>query len=89
MARPSRPTLAAWQTAVFTDQNSLAHDPRFVNLVGADRRVGYVDAARDGRDDDFHLMSRYDSGSCHDGAVRPSARLRDGSTGSTDRHVER
>ena len=33
--------------------NSLAADPLFVDVDGADGVLGFVDAARDGRDDDF------------------------------------
>ena len=39
----SRPTLAAWQNTAFTDDNSLAQDPLFVDRYGADNQLGYVD----------------------------------------------
>ena len=41
----ARPTLAAWQNTALDDQNSLALDPLFVNVAGAD----------------FHLQSLYGS----------------------------
>ena len=65
-----RPTLIAWQNAGFTDGNSLSQDPLFVDLDGADNQLGWVSAANDGRDDDFHLKSLY--GSFHGGALAPA-----------------
>ena len=53
----SRPTLAGWRSATFDDGNSLLSDPAFVDPDGIDDVFGYVDATRDGRDDNFHLMS--------------------------------
>ncbi|MFO0905559.1 MAG: right-handed parallel beta-helix repeat-containing protein [Pirellulales bacterium] len=64
-----RPTLASWQAAALQDLNGLAQDPRFVDMDGADGVLGYVSAASDGRDDDFHLQSLY--GSAHGGALAP------------------
>ncbi len=65
-----RPTLIAWQNAGFTDGNSLSQDPLFVDLDGADNQLGWISAANDGRDDDFHLKSLY--GSFHGGALAPA-----------------
>lgn len=66
----ARPTLAAWQNTNFTDQSSLAHDPLFVDFDGADNALGYASATSDGRDDDFHLQSKF--GSFHGGALAPA-----------------
>jgi len=52
-----RETLANWQAAAFTDASSFAQAPLFVAPAGGDGQLGYVDAANDGRDDDFHLQS--------------------------------
>ena len=52
-----RPTMLAWQNAAFTDSNSFAQDPDFVDAVGADGVLGYNTLLDDGRDDDFHLKS--------------------------------
>ncbi|WP_291990075.1 right-handed parallel beta-helix repeat-containing protein, partial [Luteitalea sp.] len=64
-----RPTFNAWRAATFTDANSLALDPQFVDPDGADGVLGYASLAQDGRDDDFHLQSRY--GSFHGGSLAP------------------
>jgi parallel beta-helix repeat protein len=64
-----RASFAAWQNTAFTDQNSLAQDPLFVDRDGSDGLLGYVDQARDGRDDDFHVRSLY--GSYHGGSLAP------------------
>jgi hypothetical protein len=53
----ARPTLSAWQTATFTDLNSIAQDPWLVDPDGSDDQLGFADPDHDGRDDDFHLMS--------------------------------
>ena len=54
----ARPTLVAWQNTAFTDANSIAQDPLFVDPDGADDVLGFGGAgASDGRDDDFHLSS--------------------------------
>ena len=37
----ARPTLAAWRSADFTDQHSLAQNPQFVNPAGSDTVMGY------------------------------------------------
>src|SRR5262249_517802 len=52
----ARPTLASWQTADFTDADSLARDPLFVTNVNT-TPVGYQSAIQDGRGDDFHEQS--------------------------------
>ncbi|MDP6634998.1 MAG: right-handed parallel beta-helix repeat-containing protein [Phycisphaerae bacterium] len=52
-----RPTMLAWQNAAFTDSNSFAQDPQFVDQDGADGVLGYNTLVDDGRDDDFHLKS--------------------------------
>lgn len=49
--------LAAWRIASFGDANSLSDDPLFVDVDGNDNTLGYVSAANDGRDDDFHVTS--------------------------------
>ncbi|TAK78891.1 MAG: hypothetical protein EPO12_11675, partial [Aquabacterium sp.] len=54
-----RSSLASWRGASFTDANSLVADPRFVDSDGADNKLGYVNLAQDGRDDDFHERSAY------------------------------
>ena len=64
-----RPTLIAWQNAAFTDSNSLAQNPQFVDPDGADNLLGWVSALNDGSDDDFHEQSLY--GSFHGGALAP------------------
>ena len=56
-----RNSLAAWRSTAFTDANSLNVDPRFVDMDGADNMLGYISAAADGRDDDFHLASIHGS----------------------------
>jgi Ca2+-binding RTX toxin-like protein len=61
--------LANWRNATFTDANSLAGDPLFVDRDGADNLLGYAGVNKDGRDDDFHLQSRF--GSNHGGSVAP------------------
>jgi Ca2+-binding RTX toxin-like protein len=53
-----RVTLAAWNAASFTDFDSIAGDPQFVNPLGAAGVLGYVSAAQPGYDDDFHLQSK-------------------------------
>ncbi len=53
----NRSNLLNWRSATFADQSSTSQDPRFVDPVGADGVIGYVDATIDGRDDDFHLQS--------------------------------
>ena len=65
----ARPTLIAWRNADFTDQDSLALNPDFVNPVGADGFLGYHSALDDGRDDDFHEQSL--QGSFHGGMLAP------------------
>ncbi|RRS02329.1 LEPR-XLL domain-containing protein, partial [Aquabacterium soli] len=55
----ARGTLAAWRAAAFTDANSLTGNPHFADIDGADNVLGYVNAANDGRDDDFHEASLY------------------------------
>ncbi|MEL6105485.1 MAG: right-handed parallel beta-helix repeat-containing protein, partial [Planctomycetota bacterium] len=52
-----RPTLTSWRNAAFTDAQSLEQDPLFVDPLGADNALGFVDVVSDGRDDDFHLQS--------------------------------
>ncbi len=64
-----RPTLAAWQNTTFQDLNSVARDPLFVNMLGADGRLGYFSATSDGRDDDFHEQSL--NSSFHGGSLAP------------------
>lgn len=54
-----RNTLSNWRNATTRDLNSLSADPLFVSPVGADGTLGFVDAAHDGRDDDFHERSQY------------------------------
>lgn len=65
-----RETLLDWYYTAFTDSNSQQGDPLFVDPVGADGMLGYVDAGRDGRDDDFHLQST--AGSYHGGGLAPA-----------------
>ncbi len=62
-----RPTLGAWQSAGFTDQNSLAQNPLFVDFDGPENLLGYVSANNDGRNDDFHVQSPH--GSFHGGSL--------------------
>ena len=64
-----RPTLAAWQSAAFTDANSLSQNPLLVDADGAENLLGYRGLTQDGRDDDFHLQSPY--GSFHGGSAAP------------------
>ncbi|MCY2962324.1 MAG: right-handed parallel beta-helix repeat-containing protein [Planctomycetota bacterium] len=66
-----RPSLTAWQNTIFQDANSLAHDPLFVDPVGADGVLGYNSTLHldSGTDDDFHEQS--DFGSCHGGSLAP------------------
>jgi hypothetical protein len=64
-----RPNLLSWRSADFTDQNSLAQDPLFINPTGAGGFLGYHSPADDGRDDDFHEQST--TGSFHGGALAP------------------
>ena len=64
-----RADLQAWRTADFTDQSSLALNPQFVNVTGADGVLGYQSALADGRDDDFHEQSQ--QGSYHGGSLAP------------------
>ncbi|MCA9135262.1 MAG: right-handed parallel beta-helix repeat-containing protein, partial [Planctomycetales bacterium] len=52
-----RTTLTAWRNAAFTDPSSLEQDPLFVDPLGGDGVLGFVDLVKDGRDDDFHLRS--------------------------------
>ncbi|MCC6511986.1 MAG: right-handed parallel beta-helix repeat-containing protein, partial [Pirellulaceae bacterium] len=63
-------TLSEWSTAMSSDANSLAVDPLFVDLDGADNRLGYFSPTANGSDDDFHLLSQ--QGSPHGGALAPS-----------------
>ena len=64
-----RVSLTTWRNATFGDANSLFINPLFVDADGADNVLGYVSAAADGRDDDFHLQSLY--GSFKGGALAP------------------
>jgi hypothetical protein len=50
-------TLADWQAATGRDPDSLAGDPRFVDIDGADNLLGYVAGVDRGRDDNFHLRA--------------------------------
>ena len=54
-----RLSLANWQNATFGDAQSISQDPRFADVAGAGGVLGYHNAADDGRDDDFHLLSPY------------------------------
>lgn len=65
----SRPTLFDWQNTGFQDLQSLQGDSRLVNPAGADGILGWVSAAQDGRDDDFHEQSV--TGSFHGGSFAP------------------
>ncbi len=65
-----RPTLTAWQSADFTDSNSISADPLFVNPGGASGTMGYLSPSEDGSDNDFHEESLY--GSDHGGSLAPS-----------------
>ena len=71
----AQPTLTHWQNSAFTDDNSLAQDPTFVDTYGLDSQLGYVSPTQDGRDDDFHLMSSATDGSApgsyHGGSLAP------------------
>ena len=54
------PQLAAWQAASSQDANSIAADPKFVNVKGADQVLGYNPAGvgyNGGVDDNFYLSS--------------------------------
>ncbi len=64
-----RKTLSAWQSTDFTDENSIAQDPLFVDPAGPDGNLGYSSPTSDGRDDDFHEQSLY--GSDHGGSLAP------------------
>ncbi|MFN7333087.1 MAG: right-handed parallel beta-helix repeat-containing protein, partial [bacterium] len=64
-------TLAGFQTASQSNANSLQGNPSFVNPLGSDGVLGYVNSAQDGRDDDFHLRSTF--GSFHGGSFAPVA----------------
>ena len=63
----ARPTLTSWRDADFTDADSLALNPLFVNVVNSS--LGYVSPTQDGRSDDFHEQSQ--QGSYHGGALAP------------------
>ncbi len=62
-------TLQQWQNATSRDVNSLANDPLFVDIDGADNVLGYVANVSHGNDDDFHLQSPF--GSLHGGSLAP------------------
>ena len=62
-------TLQQWQLATARDANSLANDPLFVDIDGADNVLGYVLGGTHGSDDDFHLQSPF--GSLHGGSLAP------------------
>lgn len=64
-----RTVLSAWRGATFTDQNSLARDPLFVDIDGPDNVLGWVGGVNGGNDDDFHPSSLY--GSFHNGSLAP------------------
>ncbi len=64
-----RPVLLSWQSAAFTDLDSLSQDPMFVNPAGPDGILGYGSPSSDGRDDDFHEQSK--DGSFHGGSLAP------------------
>ncbi|MCA9246075.1 MAG: right-handed parallel beta-helix repeat-containing protein, partial [Planctomycetales bacterium] len=53
------PTLQDVKNVIFTDANSFATDPLFVDPDGADNSLGFVAGSSDGRDDDFHLRSQF------------------------------
>ena len=72
----ARTTLELWHAATTTDGDSEVGDPLFVSPTGPDGVLGYVSAAEDGRDDDFHLQSAY--GSTHGGALAPVISLTTG-----------
>ncbi|HEY8431821.1 MAG TPA: right-handed parallel beta-helix repeat-containing protein, partial [Sandaracinaceae bacterium] len=65
----ARTSLADWRAASGTDTDSLFADPLFVDSNGADNILGFADATNDGRDDDFHVRSRF--GSFHGGSLAP------------------
>ncbi|MEX2188872.1 MAG: right-handed parallel beta-helix repeat-containing protein [Pirellulales bacterium] len=65
----ARATLAQWRSASFTDGNSLAQNPLFIDPDGGDNLIGYSSVLADGRDDDFHLQGLY--GSFHGGSSAP------------------
>ncbi len=65
----ARPTLAAWQNADFTDADSLALNPDFVNPLGSAGVAGFISPTDDGRDNDFHEQSL--QGSYHGGSLAP------------------
>jgi Ca2+-binding RTX toxin-like protein len=62
-------TLTLWRQSSIQDANSLAVDPLFVDIDGADNVLGWS-ATGDGRDDDFHLKST--AGSFHGGSLAPA-----------------
>ncbi len=54
-----RDSLTDWQSATAQDANSLAADPRFVDIDGADNILGYTPASGGidgGTDDNFYLL---------------------------------
>ena len=46
----ARPVLLAWQSADFTDLDSLSQDPLFVDPAGPNGVLGYGSPTNDGRD---------------------------------------
>ena len=60
-----------FQQVTSTNSHSLGADPNFVAIPGADGILGYSNATNDGRDDDFHVKSLYDS--FHSGSFAPVA----------------
>ncbi len=68
-AQIARPNLAALQDADFTDADSLALNPMFVNPLGSAGVAGYISPTDDGRDNDFHEQSL--QGSDHGGSLAP------------------
>ncbi|MEX0330647.1 MAG: right-handed parallel beta-helix repeat-containing protein [Puniceicoccaceae bacterium] len=65
----SRTSLQDWRNAAFLDGNSLAIDPLFIDVDGADNKLGYASPEEDGRDDNFHLQST--EGSIRNGSLAP------------------
>ena len=65
----AQPNLLSWQSADFTDLNSLSQDPMFVDPDGPNGSIGYTSPSNDGRGDDFHEKSKY--GTFDGGSLAP------------------
>jgi hypothetical protein len=52
----NRDTLASWQTATSRDASSLSADPLFIDIDGADNRLGFSGGIDGGADDNFYRL---------------------------------